>query len=71
MDREIDFRDDDGNSEALTGWESDAETLSGGENNFSTEDQEIGVNSNGGMLSDETLWATIEYGGLNFIVLNL
>jgi hypothetical protein len=47
MDRETDFRDDDGNVEALAGWESDfsnkdqewdVETLCDGENGFSAED---------------------------------
>jgi len=79
MDRETDFRDD-GNVEALAGLESDfsnedqewdAETLYDGENGFSTEDQEIGADSNGEVLSDEAIWATVEYGGLDFIVLNL
>jgi hypothetical protein len=80
MERETDFRDDDGNVEALAGWESDfsnedqewdAETLCDGENGFSTEDQEIGADSNKEMSSDEAIWATVGYGGLGFIVLNL
>ena len=75
MDRETDFRDDNGNVEALAGWESDlewdAETLCDGENGFSTEDQEIGADSNREMSSDEAIWATVGYGGLDFIVLNL
>jgi len=42
-----------------------------GENDFNTEDQEIGANSNEEMLIDEAIRATIEFGGLDFIVLNL
>jgi len=74
MDRETDFRDGDGNVEALTGWESDSsdeDQLYDGENCFSTEDQEIGADSNEEILSGEAIWVTIEYGGLDFIVPNL
>ena len=55
MDRETNFRDDDGNIKALAGQESDfnnkdqewdAKILYNGENGFSTEDQEIGADSN-------------------------
>ena len=73
MDGETDFRDD-GNVEALAGQgsdfsnkdqEQDVETLYNEENSFSTKDQEIGVDS------DEAIQATVGYGSLSFIVLNL
>ena len=80
MDRETDFRDDDSDPEAWTSCESDfssedqewdAETLCGEENGFSTEDQEIGADGGEEVLSDEAIWATVGYGSLDFIVLNL
>ena len=79
INRETDFRDDS-NVKALAGLESDfsnkdqewdAETLYNGENGFSTEDYEIGADSNREVLSDEAIWAMVEYSGLDFIVLNL
>ena len=86
MDGETDFRDGDGNPEALAGTESDfsnedqewdAETLYSRESGFSTEDQEIGADSNEEMLVDNEandinqIWAMIEYGVLDSIVLSL
>jgi hypothetical protein len=47
MDREADFRDED--------QEWDAETLCDGENGFSTEDQEIGADSNKEILSNKAI----------------
>ena len=42
-----------------------------GENDFNTKDQEIGANSNEEILIDKAIRATIEYSGLDFIVLNI
>ena len=79
-------RETDGNAEALTGRESDisnddedwdVKTLSSGENGFSIEDREIGADINEEMLIDNEanainqIWATIEYGALDSIALNL
>ena len=58
MDKETDFRDSDGNIEALTSWESDSsdkDQLYNIENCFSTKDQEIGVDSNKEILSGEAI----------------
>ena len=80
MDRETDFRDSNSNIEALAGQESDfsnkdqeqdIEILYNGENGFSTKNQEIGADSNKEISSDKAIWATVGYGGLDFIVLNL
>ena len=86
IDGETDFRDGDGNVEALTGTENDfsnkdqecdAETLFDRENDLSTEDQEMRADGNEEILIDNEanainqIWATIEYGALDSIVLNL
>jgi len=64
IDRETDFRDNNGNVEALAGRESDfsnkdqewdAETLYNRENGFSTKNQEIRADSNKEILSDEAI----------------
>ena len=66
MDRETNFRDN-GNAKAQTVWENDfsnknekwdIKTLCNKENNFSTKDQKIGADSNKGVLSNKTIWAT-------------
>ena len=78
MDRETDFGD--GNGNALTGRESefgDKDQDWDGENDLSTEDQEIGADSNEEMLIDNEanainqIWATVEYGVLDSMALNL
>ena len=80
MDRETDFRDNNGNVEAQTSWESglsnrdkewDVKIIYNRENDFNTEDQEIGANSNEEILIDKAIQATIKYSGLDFIVLNI
>ena len=64
MDKETNFKDDDSNIEIWTSYESDfsnkeqkwdIKTLYGKENGFSTEDQEIGVDSNEEMSSDKAI----------------
>ena len=80
INKETDFKDDNGNVKALAGWENDfnnkdqewdTKTLCNGENDFSTEDQEIGADSNEEILSNKAIWAIVGYSGLGFIVLNL
>jgi len=55
IDREPDFRDDNSDVEVWTSCESDVEILCGGENSFSTKNQEIRVDSNGEVLSDKAI----------------
>jgi len=75
MDRETNFKDNNGNIKALTSWGSDLEwdikTLCNKGNGFNTKNQEIGVNSNKEMSNNKAIWATVGYSSLDFIVLNL
>ena len=86
INRETDFRDGDSNIKALTSTESDfsnkdqecdIETLFNSKNDLSTEDQEMEADGNEEILINNKantinqIQATIEYGVLNSIVLNL